>query len=106
MKKRWAQLRANPWFKLLSNKFTLATLFFLVWMTFLDVNSMLIHWQLNQEIDDLETSIDYYRTEIERDSLQLMELSSDPEKLEKFAREQYWLHKPNEEIYLIDQSGE
>jgi len=27
---------------------------------------------------------------------------SDPEELEKFAREQYYLKKKNEEIYLIE----
>ncbi|MDX1759877.1 MAG: septum formation initiator family protein, partial [Arenibacter algicola] len=32
----------------------------------------------------------------------IIEKLSDPEELEKFAREQYYLKKKNEEIYLIE----
>lgn len=95
-------LRRKPWFKIASNKFVLATLGFIIWMSFLDVNSLIIHRELNQEIEDLNSSIEYYKKEIEKDQQQLEELSSDPEKLEKFAREQHWMKRKGEIIYLID----
>jgi len=103
MKEKWASLKNKRWFKVSSNKYILATLAFVAWMFFLDVNSWLIHRELNQEIEELEQSIDYYKTEIAKDQKQLEELTSDPEKLEKFAREQYWMKKPGEEIYLIEE---
>ena len=104
MKKRWQHIRQKRWFRIVTNKFVLATMGFIIWMLFLDVNSYLIHHELNQEIDELEESIDYYRTEIDRDKKQLEELTGDPEKLEKFAREQYWMKEPGEEIYLIEEA--
>ncbi len=103
MKKRWQKIRSTRWFAVASNKFVLATAAFIVWMLFLDVNSYLIHHELNGELDELEQSIEYYKTEISSDKKQLEELTSDPEKLEKFAREQYWMKKPGEEIYLIEE---
>ncbi len=76
---------------------------FIVWMFFLDVNSYLIHHELDQEIEELEESIKYYNSEITKDKKQLEELNSEPDKLEKFAREQYWMKKPGEEIFLIEE---
>ncbi len=83
----------------------MATLGFIIWMLFLDINSYLIHHELNAEIDELEESIEYYGTEIESDIKKLEELTTDDKKLEKFAREQYWMHREGEQIFLIEQGG-
>jgi cell division protein FtsB len=104
MKEKWQGLRQNIWFKWFSNVYVLGSLIFLVWMTFLDVNSFIIHAQLNQELDELKNSIEYYQAEIEKDKRQLDELNSEPEKLEKFAREEFYLHQPNEIVYIINNS--
>lgn len=90
----------NKKLKFLGNKFVVATLVFFVWMLFLDVNSLLIHHELNEEIEALENSIEYYRGQIEQDSIKLRQLRSDAY-LEKFARENYYLKKPGEEVYII-----
>jgi cell division protein DivIC len=103
MKERWYKLKSTRWFTILTNKFVMATLGFVVWMLFLDINSYLIHHELNTEIEELEESIQYYRTEIESDEKKLEELTTDDKKLEKFAREQYWMHREGEQIFLIEQ---
>jgi cell division protein DivIC len=105
MKERWHKLKSKRWFALLTNKFVMATLGFIIWMLFLDINSYLIHHELNAEIDELEESIEYYGTEIESDIKKLEELTTDDKKLEKFAREQYWMHREGEQIFLIEQGG-
>ncbi len=98
-------MKSKRWFALLTNKFVMATLGFIIWMLFLDINSYLIHHELNAEIDELEESIEYYGTEIESDIKKLEELTTDDKKLEKFAREQYWMHREGEQIFLIEQGG-
>ena len=103
MKKRLELLRNKRWFKIASNKFVLATVAFMVWMFFLDVNSFMIQHELNTEIDELERSIEYYKGEIATDKQKLEELTSDPEKLEKFAREEYWMKRPGEEIFIVEE---
>lgn len=102
MKKKWQILKSKAWFRRLSNRYVLASLFFAIWMSFFDLNSLLIHRELNREKEALQNSIEYYQRELERDRRQLQELTSDPEKLEKFAREQYYLVRPGEQIFLID----
>lgn len=102
MRKFWENIQSKLWFQFVSNRYILALILFGLWMGFLDVNSWLIHRELNQEIEKLENSIEYYKGEIEKDEAQLEQLNSSPEALEKFAREQYFLVGPKEEVYLIE----
>ncbi|MFK7814218.1 MAG: septum formation initiator family protein [Maribacter sp.] len=74
---------------------------FVIWMVFFDTNSLRIHMELKGEIDNLEKQKEYLKDQIESDK-KIIEKLSDPEELEKFAREQYYLKKQNEEIYLIE----
>lgn len=101
MRKFWQNIQGKLWFQIISNRYVLSLILFGIWMGFIDVNSWLIHRELNQEIDKLETSIEYYRSEIAKDQAQLQQLNSSPEALEKFAREQYFLVREGEEIFLI-----
>jgi cell division protein DivIC len=98
----WQKIKANFWFKVLLNKYVLSLIIFAVWMSLLDVNSWVIHRELNQEMSDLEASITHYKGEITKDQEQLKQLNSAPKNLEKFAREQFHLLIPGEEIYLIE----
>lgn len=95
------RLREKPWFKVLSNRYILVGGVFAVWMMFLDANSFLVHRELDREIHELESGLDYYRRELDHDRQRLHELESDTSMLEKFAREQYWMKKPEETIFLV-----
>ena len=54
------------------------------------------------QIKDLEAQIELYQKQIERDREMLDELQSNNEDLEKFARENYYMKKDNEEIFIIE----
>lgn len=58
------------------------------------------HWR---EIRTLNTEIEHYRKQYERDSRELKELTSNPEELEKVAREKYLMKKENEDIYIFEE---
>ncbi len=98
---RFKKIRATKWFALISNIYVLVLTVFLVWMLFFDTNSLLIHLELRKEIRKLEKQQDFLKEEIARDKKVIQKLS-DPRELEKFGREQYYLKKKNEEIYLIE----
>lgn len=83
------------------NVFVLILTVFIVWMLFFDANSWLIHHELNNDIDDLENEKEYYQKEIEKDNKALKKLSTE-EGIEKFAREEYYMKRENEEIYIIE----
>jgi len=94
-------LKKKKWFAVLTNIYVLVLTVFVVWMLFFDTNSFLIHKELKKEIKNLEKTQEFLRNEIEKDKKIIKKLS-DTSELEKFAREQYFLKKKNEEIYLIE----
>jgi cell division protein DivIC len=74
---------------------------FLIWMLFIDTNSWLTHRELNNQIELLERQNENLQSEIEKDRENIKKFSS-MEELEKFARENYFMKKENEEIYIIE----
>lgn len=95
------QLRQKRWFKIISNRYVLLLLIFTFWMLFLDSNSWLIQRELNQKVDELNTNKEYYKKEIAKDRTTIESLD-DSFELESFARQQYYMKRPNEDIYIIE----
>jgi len=85
----------------LLNRYVLILITFSIWMYFFDDNSIRIHQELNKDIEKLEASINFYKKEIAKDK-KIIENQEDPEKLERFARENYQMKKKNEDIYIIE----
>lgn len=97
----YKELKEKRWFKILSNKYLLLLLCFGIWMLFLDSNSWLVHRELDQEIDKLESNKTYYKKEITHDS-SLIQQISDTAGLERYAREKYYMKRKNEDLYIIE----
>jgi cell division protein FtsB len=97
----WKAIRNKKWFGILTNIYVLVLTAFVIWMAFFDTNSLLIHMELRKEIKKLEKTQEFLKEEIAKDK-EIIEKLSDPKELEKFARENYYLKKQNEEIYLIE----
>lgn len=95
----------KPWYRFLANKYVLVLAFFMVWMLFLDNYSYLDHRELNKQIDELEDNKKYYRDEIAKDS-QNIKLLKNPDHIERYAREKYYMKKDSEDIYIIEFEGE
>ena len=47
-------IKENKVFRIISNKYVIILVLFVVWMGFFDENSYMNHRELNQEIDKLE----------------------------------------------------
>ncbi|MCH8546681.1 MAG: septum formation initiator family protein [Cryomorphaceae bacterium] len=101
--KRIRHLRNQAWFRIISNRYVLMTLAFSIWMTFLDIHSCQVHREIDREMADIESSVEYYKEEIAKDEEMLFQLQSNTDMLETFAREQYFLRRPNEEIYIVEE---
>jgi cell division protein FtsB len=70
-------------------------------MLFFDDNSLLFHQELNNIIKEKNAEIELYQIEIEKDKKDIQRLSNE-ENLENFAREEYYMKKDDEEIYIIE----
>ncbi len=89
------------------NRYFLTLLVFLVWIIIFDNNNLIQRYHYMKDLRQLEKDKDYYRERIEEDQRKLNELKTSDENLEKFAREQYFMKRDNEDIYIIvDDDGE
>ena len=70
-------------------------------MVFLDTNSYLIHSRLNSEIEQLIIKKENLKKEIEKD-IKFINDMKDLDKYEAFARENFYMKKDGEEIYIIE----
>ena len=87
--------------KILSRKYQVATILFLAWILFFDENSIISHQRQQQRLREMLQQKEYYIEQIITDKTKLEELSSDKNDLEKFAREQYHMSAPDEEIFIV-----
>lgn len=83
------------------NKYVITVLCFLVWMIFFDSTSFLVINELDKEIGKYEKQLQYYKTEYEKNDSFYKKLMNDKKEKEKFARENYFMKKPNEEIFIL-----
>lgn len=90
--------KVYPWMK---NKFILTLAVFFIWMLIFDRSNWIDMMSELRKIHSLEKEREYYLQKIEIDRNRLKELRTNSENLEKFAREQYYMKKPDEDIFVI-----
>jgi cell division protein DivIC len=95
------KLRENPWFKLATNVYVLIGLFFVIWMVFLDTNSLLIYLNLERKLTEINDQKTTLERDIATDKKTLLQLNDSIE-LERYAREKYNMKRKNEDVYLIE----
>jgi cell division protein FtsB len=86
---------------LFKNKFFLVTLAFVVWMIFFDKNDLFSQYEYRRQVHKLTQERDFYKAQTDQVAKELNELTSNPQQLEKYAREKYLMKKDNEDVYLI-----
>ena len=86
---------------LLKNKYFVVSLAFLVWMVFFDKNDLFSQYEYRKQVNKLKQERDFYQKETDQVTKELDELTSNPQKLEKFAREKYLMKKDNEDVFVI-----
>ena len=92
-------------FRFLKNKYVWVLLFFIAWMLFLDNYSYLNHRELDKQINELEDNKQYYLDEIRKDQ-ENIKLLKNPDQVEKYAREKYYMKRDSEDIYIIEFEGD
>jgi cell division protein DivIC len=74
---------------------------FLVWMLFFDSNDFISQYRMSEKLDDLKDEKSYYTEKTNEVNNDRQALLSDPQKLEKFARETYRMKKKSEDVYIV-----
>ncbi len=87
--------------KIKVNKYYVTIIIFLVLMFCIGDSTLQKRYSYDRQINSLEKEIEYYKKQKEENTQKLNALQSDEESLEKFAREQFLMTKPNEELFII-----
>ena len=94
-----------PILKILGNRYVIVLVFFFVWMVFLDNTSYIEHRIINKQLNELEDNKKYYQDEINKDE-ENIKILKNPDQIEKYAREKYYMKRDSEDIYIIEFEGD
>jgi len=86
---------------LVKNKYVIAVFCFVMWLTFVDQDTLYERYKLNKQVGQLEQERDELKENIAQTRRKMDELKSDKEALEKFAREEYFMKKSDEVIFIV-----
>lgn len=93
--------RKRKLFKVLKNKYFIASVLFVAWIVFFDENSFVSRHENNRRLNELNRQKEYYIERIHSDKEKLDNLNAGKNELEKFAREHYFMSKPDEDIFIV-----
>jgi cell division protein FtsB len=85
-----------------TNKFLVTAVVFAVWMIFFDQNDYESQKQRKQDLKTANDGIAYLNNEVGRMEKEYGEITTDPQKLEQYAREQYRMKRDNEDVYIVE----
>ncbi len=85
------------------NKYIIVILIMVVWIGFVDENSVAKRLKLEREISRLRKEIRHYEALRDQSATRLESLKAGKEELERVAREDYLMKKPNEDIFLVEE---
>jgi len=102
-KEMWQRFLDSKILKIIKNKFLIVGVVFAVWITFFDGNSLIDWAKVILDINEQEEQKSYYKQEIETTEEKLLELGSNLDSLEKFAREQYFFQEEGEDIFIVQE---
>lgn len=93
----WTYIKVRKW-----GKYVIAVVLFLAVFLFIGDQSLLRFIHRSREIRELEKQRDLYEAATEQAQREIQVLQQ-PDSLERYARERYFMHKPNEDIFLIEE---
>jgi cell division protein FtsB len=88
--------------KILRNKYLVSLSVFLAWIIFFDSRDIFSQLEKKAELNSLLESKHFYEKEIASAKKQLADIQNNAAALEKIAREQYKMKKPNEDLFLVE----
>lgn len=94
----WTIIRVRKW-----GKYVITILLFVAVFLFIGDQSLLRFIDRGREIRQLEEQRDQYRSAAEEAQREIQTLHN-TDSLERFAREQYFMHNANEDIYLVEEN--
>ena len=86
--------------KPLRNKYFMAIACFAAVMIFFDKHDLLTQWKLRGSVKRLEHDRGYYEARLEQAKIDQENINNNKE---QFAREKYHMHKPGEDVFIMEE---
>ncbi len=77
---------------------------YFIYLLFFSQNTLISQSRLYMQLRDLEKEESYYKKEIATIKKEQRELFSGIDQMEKFARENYWMKRDSEDLYIFIES--
>lgn len=87
--------------RLFTNKYLITGTTFAIWMLFFDRNDLSLQLRRVHELHKLQESEKVMDNQIADTKHELKLLKTNPETLEKYAREKFMMKKENEDLYIV-----
>lgn len=87
--------------KIFTNKYLITGIAFAVWIMFFDRNDLPSQISRIRELNKIERNEKNMAVQISNTQKELQLLKTNPETLEKYAREKYLMKKDNEDLYIV-----
>ncbi|MGB0430995.1 MAG: FtsB family cell division protein [Bacteroidia bacterium] len=91
----------NNIFQIAKNRYFLVTAFFLIWIGFFDQNDWMSRKAVDNQIEKLESDKVFFSSEVENLKDVEKRLKENDQELEKYARENFYMKKEGEDVYVI-----
>ena len=93
----WTSMKIPKW-----GKYAITVLLFLVVFLFIGEQSLIQFIRRGREIRHLEEQREMYQKGTDKAQREIQTLNH-PDSLEQYAREHYYMHNTNEEIFLVEE---
>ncbi len=87
----------------LLNKYALTCFVFAVVFTFCGEHSIIKRIERASQIRAMERELENYERESEQYRKDIQAIQGKPDEIERFARERYYMHADNEEVFVIEE---
>lgn len=92
--------------KIIKNKYFIVVFVFLLIIDALDENNLLVIRSLHKDVEQLEYAIDTMHQGIRQDSLQAERLMYNLDTIERYGRENYYMKRKNEDVFVVVEEEE
>lgn len=88
--------------RILFNKYLITAAAFLAFIIFFDQNDLLSQRDRQKELQNVLQTISFYKEDIARMNNDYRALTTNPEELERYAREHYRMKRDSEDVYIVE----
>lgn len=86
---------------IIKSKYFITIILFIIWLVFFDQNNLIQYFKFKKQYKKLLQDKEYYLQKIKEDSEKIYELQTNAKTIEKFARENFFMKRPNEDLFII-----